>query len=181
MLNKTIREEVNQRKPSLYSQLRLNTEVWYKHLNKLRIETCSDNRFWLEFWRGKDVTKPTPEDTKQLKQLHEDDLNDYQLVLAVSLKYLIINHCDKTSLAKNLNEYWILGNEELKKRGFETLDFNPYDIDMKTVSEGGITELTKEQSQTEGICPNCLTKKHVVSNGNMWKCKQCNRNFRKKS
>jgi len=88
MLNKAVREEVNQRKPSLYSQLRLNTEVWYKHLNKLRIETCSDNRFWLEFWRAKTVTKPTSEDREQLKQLHEEDLNDYQLVLAVSLKYL---------------------------------------------------------------------------------------------
>jgi hypothetical protein len=177
MLSKAIQQEVNQRKPSLYSQLRLNTNEWYKRLQNIRIDTCSDNRFWLTFWRGKDVTKPTLEDLEQLKQLREDSLNSIQLVLAVSLKYLIINHCGKTELARNLNEYWLIGNKELKKRGYETLDFNPYDIDMKAVSDNSM--LTKQQCFIEGVCPECKSKAFVISNGNMWLCKKCKRNFKK--
>lgn len=197
MLNKAIREEIDLKKPSLYSQLRLNVDLWYKHLNKLREETCTDNKFWLDFWLHHEAPKPTEEDKlflqnkdkeylealrkgvneEYLKEHRSDMLNAIQFVLAISLKYLILNHCGETELARNLNEYWLLGNEELKRRGFEVLDFNPYELDMKAQAIGKLH--SEEDKRRLGVCPTCQTKEFTVSNGSMWHCKKCGKNFRK--
>ena len=195
-LSLAINKEKDNRKPSLYSQLRLNTDIWYSHLRKLTIEVCEDSKFWLEYWLTHEVKNPTSEDLEELRNMrdsehivkdveelrlhmHIDSLNAIMFVLSVSLKALILNNHGTTETAKALNQFWLNGNIELKKRGIETLDFNPYDVDMKAKAEGKLIELTPEQSKTFGICPNCLTKKYVVSNGSMWKCKNCGRNFRK--
>jgi len=166
--------------PSLNSPLRHNANQWFKTLDKILNSILLDSAFWLEHWLNSDLHKPTTEEKALIKNAHINRLNEIQLVLAVSLKELIANDRENEPFTEFLHEYWLIGNEEMKSRGHETLDYDPFLIDVANKQTGKlINTQSKEKLRVSGEkCLFCQST-NIVSNGSMWQCKTCKRSFRK--
>lgn len=179
-LSHIIGEKYFQKIP-MNSTLADSTERWFRHLAKLKFETCTDNEFWLSYWIDNPcMTKPTPEDRERLKKTLESVLVDYELVLCTSLKMLIANDMENLTSTENLHQYHLMIKEELKRRDIPVQPEDSFIIDIKAKKEGKlITEQKKEQLRQSGEkCIHCGSD-NIISNGNMWTCSNCKKSFRK--
>jgi len=184
--------EKYQNKIPMNSTLADSKERWNNYLTKLKFEVCTDSEFWLNYWTDNPcTTKPTPEDAEKLKRTPEElekfnytyqfALTDLHFCLCTSLKALIEDDKEGLESTENLHQWHLLLKKEMISRGYEGMTpTDSFEIEIAEKHSGHyITEKIKEVFRHSGDkCIHCGSV-NIVSNGNMWTCKDCKKSFRK--
>lgn len=181
-LNRAILSKYHSEMPSLDSNLRANKTRWFNHLEKLYEQIIMDSKYWLNYWLSCNWLKaPTKADKQEVKSLNDDDLIHICVCLATSLKGILFEDYENTSMANSLHELWKLAEKESNKRGFG-VDLDPYEVELSRKKKGVLINEAKlwEKARIEGsICPHCQSYEVRSYNKEEWKCHSCGKRFRK--
>lgn len=161
------------------STLADSKERWFNHLSKLKFESATDKEFWLSYWTDNPCNiMPSEQDREYLKKCGEEVLDILYFSLCTSLMALIENDRENLDSTENLHQFHLLVKNEMISRGYEGMtEQDSFTLDVNKKNKGQLISMDK--ARTEGICPYCNSKEHIISYGDKWKCNHCNKYFRK--
>ncbi len=153
-----------QKRAEIEKELILNGVNWYSYF-----ENC-------EF-----LKEPTREDAEFVKTLSNGDLLDMLVVVGKGLRGFVDAYEEEDVHCEMLHDFYLLLKREIKLR--PNLNYIP-------TGDGFLDYLESREARKEienkklnarikgNLCIFCESE-NVRSNGNMWKCLDCNRQFRK--
>jgi hypothetical protein len=139
---------------------------------------------WYSFFETCDfIKKPSQEDLEFIKTLSNQDLLDMLIILGLAMKGYIDAYEDKNSNCLLIHEFYLLLKKEIELRpnrsfmpkGDGFVDYLESRKERKELID------RKQNVRIKGnFCIFCEGS-NIRSNGNMWKCLDCERQFRKSS
>jgi hypothetical protein len=138
---------------------------------------------WQSYFETMDFLDfPTQEDIDFIKTLSNQDLLTMLHVMILGLKGYVDSYEEKSENCEILHEYYLLLKMEIKLR--PNLSFMPKSDAFQDYLESRTerkeqSDKLKEARIKGNLCIFCESE-NVRSNGNMWHCLDCDKNFRKK-